>query len=142
MQKEARMRPAFLVGILLLAMSGMAVLGQGDAKQSSSYESVIKDMLAALNGLTDVLGTIKDEPSALAARPEVKKAAGRLAEVRKQAEKLKQPDKAEKDRIARAYKDKLDKSLKRLLAEQVRVKAIPGGQDALKEINGRAEPKK
>jgi hypothetical protein len=123
-----------------VALANIIVLAH--AGGGSPYEAVVKEMVTALDALGDVLATITDEPSAKAARPAVRKAAGQLEEVRKKAEDLKQPDKAEKDRIAKAYKDKLDRSLKRLLAEEARVKAIPGGPEALKEIQRPEERKK
>jgi hypothetical protein len=134
------MRPAVGVGSALLALGGMVVLGQGGG--GSPYESVIKEMIVALDTLTGVLGTIKDEPSAKAARPELKKAAGQLDEVRKKAEGLKPPDKAEKDRVARDYKAKLDTSIRKLLAEEARVKGIPGGAEAVNEIYSAGDKKK
>ncbi len=66
----------------------------------------------------------------------------RLAEVRKKADNLKQPDKGEKDRIAKAYKAKLDKALNDFKTEAARVKSVPGGPDALKEIQSGADRKK
>jgi hypothetical protein len=133
------MRPAVFVGTTLLVFSGWAVLAQGGG---SPYESVVKDMISALDVLSETLGTIKDEPSAKTARPEVKKAADRLDEVRKKAQGLQQPDKAEKDRITREYKVKLETSLKKVLAEVARVKGVPGGEEAVKEIYGSESRKK
>ena len=126
------MRPAIGVGIALLALGGMVVLGQGGA--ASPYEGVIKEMIAALDNLTGVLGTIKDEPSAKAARPDLKKVADQLNGIKKKAEGLKQPEKAEKDRLDKEYKAKLDASVRKLVAEVARVKGVPGGPEAVKEI--------
>jgi hypothetical protein len=134
------MRPPVLVGIAILGLGGMIALGQGGGT-ASPYESVLKEMVAALDMLSDTLGTIKDEPSAKAAKPELKKAVSRLEGARKKAQDLKQPDKAEKDRIAKEYKEKLDASIKKLFAEMARVKSVPGGDEAVKEIYGTEDKK-
>jgi hypothetical protein len=137
------MRPSAVAGVAILVLGGtvMLVLGQG-TPGASPHEGVVKEMLTALDALTDVLGSIKDEPTAKAARADVKKAAGRLEDVKKKAQQLKQPEKAEKDRIAKEYKGKLEGSIKKLLAEVARVKAVPGGDDAVKDIYGGEEKKK
>ena len=47
------MRPALGIGVAALTLTGLVVLGQDGG--GSPYESVIKEMIAALDGLTDVL---------------------------------------------------------------------------------------
>jgi hypothetical protein len=96
---------------------------------TSPYESVLKDLVAALDGLTKILLGVRDETGAKAAMPEVKKAVGRLTEVQKKAEALPQPDKAEKDRVTKLYRSKLQDSINKLTTEIARVKAIPGGSE-------------
>src|SRR5439155_21525476 len=120
-RKEAAMRPAALHGLLILGLGGLTVLGQGG---ESPYEVVIKETLGALDKLAEALGTIKDQESATSARPEVRKAAGKLADVTKKAEKLKQPSKEEKDRVTKEYKAKLETAVKRLYGEIARVKGV------------------
>jgi hypothetical protein len=99
-------------------------------------------MLETLGQINTALGGIKDEPSADAARPELKKAAQRMLELRKRARELKPPTKAEKDLLEKRYKDKFDDSLKKLRIESVRVRTIPGGPAAVKEIAVVDEKKK
>jgi hypothetical protein len=122
-----RTRPAFLLGGVLLLV-GVAVL-PAQTGGTSPYESVLKDLVAALDGLTKILVNVRDESAAKAAVPEVKKAVGRLTEVQKKAQALPQPDKAEKDRVARLYGSKLQESIHKLFTEIARVKAIPGGSE-------------
>jgi len=119
--------------VCVTALAGLAVLYAGQGGEAS-HEAVVKDMLAALGQATKILEGVNDEPSAVAARPELKKVGQHLAELRKQARGLKQPTKKEKDRLEQDYRDKFEDALKKLRLESVRVKAIPGGPEALKEI--------
>jgi hypothetical protein len=114
----------------------------GGGGQTSPHETVAKDMLDTLGQITTVLVNIKDEPSADAARPDLKKAAVRMQDLRKRAKEMKQPTKEEKDALERRYKDKFDDALKKLRTESLRVKGIPGGAEALKEIAVVTEKKK
>ncbi len=107
---------------------------QQAGKTSSPHEEVVKDMLGTFEGILKVLGTVQDEPSANAARPELKKAALRLQDLRKRAAELKQPTKEEKQRLEKAYQGKMDDALKKLRSETIRVRAIPGGAEAVQEI--------
>jgi len=126
------MRAAVLLGVGLLALCAVILPAQG--RGGSPYENVLKDLIAAMDKLSDVLSTVKNEPSAKVAVPEVKKTLGQLDEVRKKAKALPQPEKEEKDRIAKIYRPKLDESIKKLLGQVARVKAIPGGSELVKDI--------
>jgi hypothetical protein len=131
------MKTAIICGTALLAL---ALLQAGEGT-TPSYESVVKDMLGALEQATKILAGVQDEPSAVAARPELRKVGQRLSALRKQARAMKQPDKKEKERLEQEYRDKFDDVLKRLRLETVRVKALPGGPEVLKEIAVEAEKK-
>ena len=122
-----RTAPAVLLGAVLLLLRVAALPAQTGG--TSPYESVLKDLVAALDGLTKILVSVRDESAAKAAVPEVKKAVARLTDVQKKAEALPQPDKAEKDRVTRLYRSKLQESINKLTTEIARVKAIPGGSE-------------
>jgi len=124
------MRLAALFGTGLLAFAALTVSAQESGP--SPYEGVLKELLANLGRLTDVLTTVKDEPSVQAAVPEVKKVVVQLGELRNKAKALPQPDKAEKERITRIYRPKLEEAIHKQLAEVARVKTIPGGSDLVK----------
>src|SRR5262249_20542784 len=125
------------LGILLTAApprrGGVAASQDGDAP-ASRYEAVVKEVLTTLDQAIAALGTIKDEPSADAARPGLKKAGERLKELSKRAREMKQPDRDEKDLLEKKYKGKFEAALKKLRDEQVRVRAIPGGPEAIKDL--------
>src|SRR5262249_3569636 len=110
-----------LLTVVLLHAAG---LGGGGGDKPPPYETVVKDMLETLGQINMVLTNIKDEPSADAARPELKKAAQRMQTLRKRAREMKQPNKQEKDDLERRYKDKFDEALKKLRSESLRVKGI------------------
>jgi hypothetical protein len=90
--------------------------------------------------MTTSLGTIKDEETAKAARPELRKAAEHFVTIRKKADILKPPTKEEKDRLEKEFRPKLDEATKKLLAEIGRVEPVPGGKEALKEIRAAVNP--
>jgi hypothetical protein len=125
--------------VCVTVLSGLAVLSAGQAGEAS-HEAILKDMLATLGRAAKILEGVTDEPSALAARPDLKKVGQHLAELRKQARALKQPDKKEKDRLEQEYRNKFEDALKKLRIESIRVKTIPGGPETVKEIA--VEPEK
>jgi hypothetical protein len=122
------------VGILLVAL-GFVAAGEG-----SPHEQLIQKTLGTLDLINEELTKIMDEETALAAKPELRKAAKTWAETQAKAKKLQPPDKDEKIRLEKLYKPKLDESMKKLLTQKVRVELIAGGKDALKEINSVLKP--
>jgi hypothetical protein len=104
------------------------------ADEESVHESAVKEMLKSLDKLTMTLATIKDADSVEAARPELKKAAENWVGVKTKAGKLAPPDKAEKDRLAKEYRGKMDEAIKKFLTEYGRVRGFPAGREVLMEI--------
>jgi hypothetical protein len=136
------MRTWIVCATALLSLIMVLTPGSGGTGAAATHEAVAKDMLDTLGQINTVLGNIKDEPTAEAARPDLKKAALRMLELRKRAKELKPPTKAEKDLLEKRYKEKFDDALKKLRIESVRVKTIPGGPEAVKEIAVVGEKKK
>jgi hypothetical protein len=127
------MRLAFLPGTVLLGLCVLALPAQ-DSEKTSPYEKILKEFIVSLDSLTGVLGAVKDEESAKAAVPEVKKLAARLGELSKKGKALRMPDKAEKERITKLYREKLETAVKKEIAEIARVKAIPGGSELVQLV--------
>jgi cob(I)alamin adenosyltransferase len=127
------MKPSLLFAAVVVCLSCFLVAGQqtGD----SPHESIIKDMLGTVEHLTKTLQTIKDRDSAEAARPELKKGAQKMLELRKKAEDWTQPSKDEKDRLAEKYAKKLEVAVKQLREQTLLAKTIPGGEEAVAELN-------
>lgn len=125
------MRLSVAIGCMLLG-SAAVVCGQGaDAR----FGDILKESLEILEKMTMQLAPVKDEESAKASRDELKKSVARWQDMRKRAEKIKPPaSKEEKDRLEKEYRGKLTTANKKLLDEMERVKRVPGGRDALKEL--------
>ncbi len=124
------MRAGMICGTVLVAL---AVVYAGQPA-TESHEAIVKDMLATLGQAAKVLAGITDEGSANAARPDLKKIGQHLSELRKKADAVKPPTKKEKDRLETEYREKFEDVLKKLRTESFRVKGIPGGAEAVKEI--------
>jgi hypothetical protein len=130
------MKPSLLFATVVLGLSGFVVVDQQTGQQAGdgSYEGLIKDMLGTVDHITKTLQTIKDRDSADAARPELKKAAQTMLELRKKAEDWNQPNKDEKERLAEKYAKKLEAAVKQLRDQTIIAKNIPGGEEAVAEL--------
>jgi hypothetical protein len=127
------MRVAIMAATILLMV---VVLASGkEAGDESQLGKVIQELVTTMDKLTLSLGTIKDEPTAKSARPELRKIAAHWVEVRRQAEKMKPPSKDVRDKLEKEWKQKLRDSRSKLFREITRVKEVPGGNEAMKEIS-------
>jgi hypothetical protein len=129
---EVAMKPLLYAGALVMA-AGSFVVAAAPAGEASQ-EALLKDMLGTLEKITKELSTIQNQGTADAARPELKKAATKMLDLRKQADEVKQPSKEEKDRLAKEYAPKFEAAVKKLQTESARVKGVPGGEAALEEL--------
>jgi hypothetical protein len=109
-----------------------------------SFEDVLRGMLGALGELTQTLSEVKDEESAKTAVPALKKGAAKFSDLRKKAETMKPPSPEEKDKLEKEYRPKIFEAHKKLLTEIGRVRSVPGGREALRELSVvlNPEPKK
>ena len=133
------MKPSLGIGALLVAMS--AGVGLQAAAGETNYEKIVKGMLAKVEDITKILTTVRDADSAKAAQPQLKEAAAKMVELRKQADDVDQPGKEEKDRLAKEYAPKMEAAVKKLRTETVRVRGVPGGDEALAELKVLEEKK-
>jgi septal ring factor EnvC (AmiA/AmiB activator) len=126
------MKPALLFAGWMLTLGGFVAFDPqaGDG----SYEGLVKDLLGTVESLTKTLQTIKDRDSAEAARPELKKAAHKMLDLRKKAEEWNQPNKEEKDRLAKEYAPKFEAAVKQFRDATIIAKGVPGGEDAVAEL--------
>jgi hypothetical protein len=132
------MRTGIVCLTAVLALALVLHAGEGTV---SEHEAIVKDMLATLGRVNKILEEITDEDTAAAARPDLKKAGLRLRDLRKKALQVKQPSKEEKERLEKQYRGKFAVVLDRLRVESRRVREIPGGADAVKEIAAEVEKK-
>jgi hypothetical protein len=127
------MRNLFTSMLVLVVLFALLPGARGGEK--TSFEDVVKQMLETMDSLTTTLATIRDEETARAAHPELRKTAGNWQVIKKKAEGLPPPSKEEKDRLSMQYKTKLEEAQKKMFGEVGRVGAIPGGREALLEIS-------
>jgi hypothetical protein len=106
------------------------------AGEDSPYEMTLKQMLKSMEEITMQLKAIDSEAAAMAARPALRKSADTWIEARAKGAKLAPPERDEKVRLVKLYKPKLEQAMKKLFIETIRIEVIPGGKDALKEIQG------
>lgn len=129
------MRASVPTGCLIVLVTFLFAWGQ-ESGSEGRLADVIKEILDTMDKLTTQLEGIKDEDTAKASKNDLKKSTGRWLEIRKKSEKMKPPSKEEKDRLEKEFKGKLQAAQKKLFAEIARVKTVPGGPEALKEIRG------
>ncbi len=134
---EKRMN-ARAIGLALLALA--ASVFTATAGEESPYEQSLKQMIRTLDRLAMTLAGIKDADTAQAARPELKKAVDEWTVIKTKAGQLPPPDQAEKDRLAKAYRSKLEEAMKKFFTEVGRVRGLPAGKDVLQEIKPVASP--
>jgi len=112
----------------------LALIGLAGAGGAPTHDDIIKQMLTTLDKIATTLASITNQESADAAKPELQKSAKEWLAVRAQAEKLPPPSREQKERLDKEFKEKLEGAQKKLAGEVIRLKNIPGGPDALKEI--------
>jgi hypothetical protein len=122
------------IGLVVL-LTALVPLGLAHGQGSDlKHEDILQKLLGTLQEITKTLGTIKDDASAQAARPDLKKQAEDFRETRKQSEKVPPPTPEARERIAKEFQPKFIAAKKELIAEMARVQRVPGGLAALQEI--------
>jgi hypothetical protein len=116
-------------GALLLSWS---IPSRGADKDE--FAQLTQDLIKTFQSATEILTAIKDEASAKAAAPKLKKIGEKLRDLHKKALELGQPTKEQKERLKKEYKEKMEAAQKSLKKELQRVQGVPGGKDALKEL--------
>ena len=138
------MRKTILLATGWMLAAGASIFGQpgNQTGKTSPYEEVVVQLMTSLEKMTKLLVEVKDGPSAEAARPQLKQAAAEFVDIRKKSEKLKQPDKAERDRITAKYQKKLAEVVQKLSSEVRRVGGIIDARSVLKEVDEFLKPPK
>jgi hypothetical protein len=136
-------REYWCTGVWLICAFALAgAQPEGPPVKELTYEEIVKQTLSSLNQLTKALEPVKDEASAKAALPDVKKAAEQFIAVRKKAEQLKQPDLAAKDELEKKYKKQLVKAVQEFRAKAREIQEVPGSQELLKVLEPVLKPGK
>jgi hypothetical protein len=102
--------------------------------KSSPQAAVVVQMLEVMDKLTASLATVKDQETAEAARPELRKLTKEWTALRDKAEKVPPPAPMEKERLEKEFKPKLEAAQRKLSGEVGRLRLIPAARPALEEI--------
>jgi len=117
-EKETIVRQTTRAAGFLAVLVFASACGSGDPN-----EAAVKDMLAGLNELSDILDTVKDEASAKAAAPKLKAIADRMTDVKKRFEGIPAEKRTE---LQNKYKDQMMAAGLRFMAAGKKVSEIPG----------------
>jgi uncharacterized protein (TIGR03066 family) len=102
----------------LFALAALVVLGLsgcgGKTEKAEAHEAILDDALRLFNDLAETLEGVKDEDSAAAAVKKVETITDRLDEMAWRMKSVGDPSEAEKDRLRKQYKPKMDKVTQRL----------------------------
>jgi type II secretory pathway component HofQ len=121
--------------VFIIGMWGLGAIAAGSTQDPDrSFEGLVKDMIDTVEQITKTVLTIQDKDSATSAKPELKKAATKMLELRKLAEKVKQPNKVEKERLEKEYAPKMELAVKKLGEATAKVHSVPGAAEALAEL--------
>jgi len=122
------------IGLAVVALgTGVLAFAQGE---ESAHETALKQMLRSIDQLTTTLAGVRDAETAQAARPGLRKAVEGWKDAKTKAAALPPPNQAEKDRLTKDYKGKMDEAVKKFFTEVGRVRLLPAGKDVLDEVKG------
>lgn len=117
---------------LMVVSCALVLLVAGRSAAQDTHDALLKEMLGNLKEATGLLKGVKDEETAKAASPKVKKIAEAMKESAKKLEKIGKPTKEQEADLEKKYKEDLGKSLKEFTTELLRVKDVKGGEELLK----------
>jgi hypothetical protein len=100
-----------------------------------SHESLVKEGVRILNDAADVLSTINDKAGVDAARPKLRDINQRWRENQDRADAMKKPTQQERQRLQREYSTEFETAGRRCRIEKTRVRRVPGGAAAIKELD-------
>lgn len=112
---------SLLGGTLLLGGCG------GDTR-----ESVMEEMLDQFDAITASMKKITDKESAAAQAPKLEAIATEMKSLKERADKLGKPDDTEDKALQAKYKERMEKSMKEMMSEMMRVAML--GPEVQKEL--------
>ena len=123
--------------LMLVGALGLLWASRGRAAETAAYEEVVKGIISALKEGADTLATIKDKDTAKAAAPKLRKVAESLRGLKKKADQLGNPSEDQKAELEKKYKKDMETAQTSFRKEVVRVRNVPGGKEALQEMEGK-----
>lgn len=127
------------VGLVSCVGLGVAIYAFGPSMGMTffdSHDAVVRDQLRALDEMATIVESIRDQPSAEAARPRLRALRPRMEALRKRADALGQPTPEVRDRLQAKYRSEMERVTGRLSASMLRIIFVPGARDALAELGG------
>jgi DNA anti-recombination protein RmuC len=104
---------AMWVGLLL----SMCLLG-GCGRD---HEDVAEDTVETLEEMAEVLATVKDKESALAAKPKLEKLSERMDELQAEAAEMDEIDPEKEKALQEKYDERMTKAMGKLMGEMFRI---------------------
>jgi hypothetical protein len=95
--------------------------GGGPTTGKSPREALLDKDIGVLEDVTSTLGTVKDQPSLVAARPKLNELVKKHDDIKQEAQKLGAPTQQEKDAMLKYYGDRQAAGKKKLMTEMRRV---------------------
>jgi hypothetical protein len=121
------MRQWLLPGIALIFLGGCG-------SSASSYITVYKEQIQAIEDLTSVLATVKDETTMTAARAKLKERFERFEKISKKAKGLPKPSAEIKEQIEKELGPQILEAFREYQKEGRRIQGLPGGPEFLEEM--------
>jgi hypothetical protein len=124
----------------VLVLTPLLVLAWGvrglaaDDDQLARFDKATAELIKIFKSTADTLATVKDESSANAAAPKLKKVGEELRALQKKMQDLGQPTKDQKEKLKEKYKKEMEAAQSNLYKEVRRVRSVPGGKKALEEL--------
>jgi hypothetical protein len=113
---------------------GLMLVAASTCLAADTFESLTRDMIKAMNDTADILSGIKDSKTATNARPKLRAAKKKLADLKQRMDALGKPSKKVAEQLKTEYQEKIQAADKRLRSEALRVATVEGGKEALKEL--------
>ena len=119
---------------VLGAGAALLLLFVGRGYADDTTESLMKEFITALTDAGNLLGDIKDEATAKAAKPKLKKAGDQMRAIQQKFEKVARPDAAKEAELKKKYQPELKEALRKFIKEAVRLGETAWGKEAIKEM--------
>jgi len=130
------MKKAMLLGSLCVLFWA----ADGRAADTKEYDAIFKEVVGSMSQLADVLASIKDKDSADKAKPEIKKIAVKMKELKAKGDKLGKPSKDQEKELMEKYRKDLEAATKKMTTEAFRLASTDYGKDALKDLQELNKP--
>jgi hypothetical protein len=115
-------------------LPGIALIFLGGCSKASSYTAVYKEQIQAIEDVTKVLATVKDETTIAAAQANLKERFQHFEQISKKAKALPKPSAEMKEEIEKVLGPQMIEAFRNYQKEVRRITALPGGEEFLKGL--------